>query len=270
MATRRPRSPNYPQLSLEEAIERVKKVYQAERTFKVEKKAVAKDLGYGSLNGASVSLIGTLKNYELLREDKEGVQVTEDAVTILRTPEGDSEKAEALRKAAFAPKVFAELREAFGDDPTELPSNATLQYRLEKRGFLEKAAGDVIRIYRDNLEFVSVEAAEYNGADDPMDEPPTKVPKVQLQPTVDTQPPPAPPSVVAPAPVVPTEQGALKEYLHIFAKDCEMRLLIDGVPTQEAIDKLIGYLELGKEDLPSRKELESRAEPPVVEMPAPE
>lgn len=190
MATRRPRSPKYPQLSLEEAIERVKKVHQAERTYKVEKKAVAKDLGYGGLNGASVSLIGTLKNYQLLQEDKEGVQVTEDAVTILRAPEGDPERAGALQKAAFAPKVFAELRDAYGDDPAELPSDTTIQYRLEKRGFLEKAAGDVIRIYRDNLEFVSAEAAEYNDADDPIDEPPPEVPEVQPQPTVDVQPPP--------------------------------------------------------------------------------
>lgn len=70
--------------------------------------------------------------------------------------------------------------------------------------------------------------------------------------------------------MVPTEQGSLKEYLHIFARDCEMRLLIDGVPTQEAIDRLIGYLQLGKEDLPSRAELESRAEPTTIEMPTPE
>ncbi len=71
------------------------------------------------------------------------------------------------------------------------------------------------------------------------------------------------------APVVPVEQGSLKEYLHIFARDCEMRLLIDGAPTQEAIDRLIGYLELGKEDLPSEKELEAQSEQPTIEMPAP-
>lgn len=268
MATnRKPRSPKYPQVSLREAIERVGKVYRAERTHKVDKEAVAKDLGYGSLNGGSISLIGTLKTYGFLQEDKEGVEVTGDAVTILRAPEGDPDRSEALLKAAFTPKVFAELRDAYGDDPAELPSDATMQYRLEKKGFLEKAAVEVIRTYRDNLEFVAAEAVEYNGADDSIDELPTEVPEVQPRPTVDTQPPLAPPSATPPAPV---EQGSLKEYLHVFARDCEMRLLIDGVPTQEAIDRLIGYLELGKEDLPSREELKARVEPPVVEMPTPE
>lgn len=281
MATRRPRSPRYPQLPLREAIDRVGKVYRANRAYKVEKESVAKALGYGSVNGASVSLIGTLKSYGLLREDKEGVQVTENAVTILRAPDGDPEKAEALRNAAFEPKIFADLREAYGENLDELPIETTLQYRLEKRGFLEKAAVEVIRTYRDNLEFVSEESAEYTDVDDPVDEPPAEVPEMQPARTMETplSPPPSPPAapsgVGTPAPAIPVEQGSLKEYLHIFARDCEMRLYIDGVPTQEAIDRLIGYLNLGKEDLPSREELESTAKPPAaepttIEMPPPE
>lgn len=162
---RKGRSPNHPRLPLREAIERTAKIHRAERTHRVDKEAVAKDLGYGGLNGASTTLIGTLKSYGLLHEDKEGVRVTEDAVTILRAPEGDPDKAEALHRAAFTPRVFSELRETYGNDPSELPSETTLQYRLEKRGFLEKAASEVIRTYRDNLEFVSEENAEYTEAE---------------------------------------------------------------------------------------------------------
>lgn len=262
MATRKPRSPKYPQLPLRKAIERVGQVYRAERTHKAEKAAIAKDLGYGGLNGGSVSLIGTLKTYGLLSEDKEGVGVTGDAVTILRAPEGDADRREALLKVAFTPKVFAELRDAYGDDPDELPSDATMQYRLEKSGFLEKAAGEVIRTYRDNLEFVSEAEAEYTGFDEPIDDQPLEV-EVQPQKPVVTPSVPNPGGFGVPAPTVTVEQGSLKEFLHVFAKDCEMRLLVDGVVTQEAIDRLIGYLQLGKEDLPSRKELEQ----PAIEQP---
>lgn len=283
MATRKPRSPKYPQLPLRKALERVGQVYRAERTHKAEKEAVAKDLGYGGLNGGSVSLIGTLKTYGLLSEDKEGVGVTGDAVTILRAPEGDADRREALLKVAFAPRVFTDLRDAYGDDPDELPSDATMQYRLEKNGFLEKAAGEVIRTYRDNLGFVLGDNTEYTAADELVEQQPMEV-EVQPQQPVVTPSVPNPGGFGVPAPTVTVEQGSLKEFLHVFAKDCEMRLLVDGVVTQEAIDRLIGYLELGKEDLPSREELEQStaeqhdrrpivehlAEQTAIEMPGPE
>lgn len=268
MAARRPRSPKYPRLPLREAIERVGQVYRAEHTHKVEKLAVAKDLGYGSLNGASVSLIGTLKSYGLLQEDKEGVRVTDDAVIILRAPEGDPERAEALRRVAFAPRVFDELREAFGDDPSDVPSETTLRFRLEKKGFLEKAADEAIRTYRDNLEHVSGKWTEYTAAEEPVDDQPVEV-EVQSQQTVGTRAPSSIAEIVTTAPPVPIEQGSFKEFLHIFTQGCEIRLLVDGVVTQEAIDRLIAHLELDKDDLPSRSETEQTApSQPVVEQPA--
>ena len=264
MVTRRPRSPKYPQLPLREAIERVGKVYQSERTHKVPKLAVAKDLNYGSLNGASVSLIGTLKSYGLLHEDKDGVRVTDDAVTILRAPESHPDKAKALQRAAFAPRIFNELREAYGEDPSGLPGETALRYELEKRGFLEKATGEVIRIYRDNLELVSETDTEYTEAE-PVGEQPGEA-------DVQTQQPASVPqvsSVVTSGTPVGVEQGSVKEFLHIFVKGCEMRLLVDGAVTQEAIDRLIAHLELDKEDLPLKSQLEHAVveQPTIIEMP---
>jgi hypothetical protein len=269
-ANRKPRSPRYPQVPLEEAIERVGRVYREERTHKVPKEAVAKDLGYGSLNGGSISLIGTLKNYGLLYEDKQGVKVTEDAVTLLRAPEDDPEREEALRRVAFTPKVFAELYEAYGDDPSELPGEAALRYRLEKRGFLEKAAGEVIRIYHDNLELVSGTDTEYAEAE-MVDELPVEA-QVQTQ-----QPARVPPGggvITSSRPATTIEQDPFTETLQYrISGDSRVRLLFDGAVTQEAIEKLIAYLELGKDDFPPRAELEQPAveqpvkQPEIVEMP---
>lgn len=267
MATRRPRSPKYPQLPLREAIERVGKVHKANRTYRVEKESVAKALGYGGLNGASVSLIGTLKQYGFLEENKEGVMVTEDAVTILRAPEGDPERAQALRTAAFAPKIFSDLREAYGEDVSELPVETTLQYRLEKRGFLERAAGEVIRTYRDNLEFVSEEDTEYTAGDTADDEPVEATQMQTQQPTSTPQPQPvATPSV----PTATLDQDAFTETLQYrISGDSRVRLVFDGAVTREAIKKLRQYLELAEDDYPSRDELEQPAveQPAIIEMP---
>lgn len=270
MATRKPRSPKYPQLPLREAIERVGKAHKANRTYRVEKVSVARALGYGGVNGASVSLIGTLKQYGLLEENKEGVMVTQAAVTILRAPEGDLERAQALRAAAFAPKIFTDLREAYGEDVSELPAETTLQYRLEQRGFLEKAAGEVIRTYRDNLEFVSEEAAEYTEPET-VDDQPMEAPQMQTQqPPTTTQ---AGSVATVGGPVSAIEQEPFTETLQYrISGDSKVRLLFDGVVTQEAIEKLIAYLKLGKDDFPSKADLEQPAveefsEQTIIEMP---
>lgn len=263
MATRKPRSPRYPQLPLREAIERVGKVHRAERTHRVEKEAVARDLGYGGINGASVSLIGTLKLYGLLHEDKEGVRVTEDAVILLRAPEDDPDRAEVLRRAAFAPKVFAELREAYGDDLSELPSETTLQYRLEKRGFLEKAAGEVIRVYRDNLELVLEEAPEYTAevAEDDRAEVETPMQPAQevlssgravgIRSTGSVA---EPQPVMAPATVLQFQ----------ISQNSSARIELIGEVTQEALDRLAKILDAQKYVFPNEK----RPEQHIIEPPA--
>lgn len=267
MTTRKPRSPKYPQLPLRESIERVGKVHKANRTYRVEKVSVAKALGYGGVNGASVSLIGTLKQYGLLEENKEGVMVTGDAVTILRAPEGDLERVKALRTAAFAPKIFTDLSEAYGEEVSELPAETTLQYRLEQRGFLEKAAGEVIRTYRDNLEFVSEETAEYTESEE-IDEQPVEAPQMEAR-----QPISAPvQSVVAGGPVAGEQEPFAETLQYRISGDSRVRLLFDGAVTREAIEKLIAYLELGKDDFPSRAELKQLTpeQPIIVEPSEPE
>lgn len=272
MATRKPRSPKYPQLPLREAIERVGRVYKANRTYRVEKVSVARALGYGGVNGASVSLIGTLKQYGFLEENKEGVMVTQAAITILRAPEGDPDKAQALRTAAFAPKIFTDLHEVYGKDLSELPAETTLQYRLEQRGFLEKAAGEVIRTYRDNLEFVSEEAAEHAQAET-VDEQQMEASQMQVQPSNVSQ---AASVVSSNRPTVTAEEETFTETLQYrISGNSKVRLLFDGAVTQEAIEKLIAYLELGKDDFPSKVDLEPSAteefsEQTIIEMPGAE
>jgi hypothetical protein len=273
MATRKPRSPRYPQLPLREAIERVGKVHRAERTHRVEKEAVAKDLGYGGLNGASISLIGTLKLYGLLHEDKEGVRVTEDAVILLRAPEGDPDRAEVLRRAAFAPKVFAELREAFGDDPSELPSEATQQYRLERQGFLERAASEVIRVYRDNLELVLEEAAEYTDADV---EDQQEVEPPMAQPTAGQQIPPSGSYGGVVDAGASRDGGAPTTILRFkISEASEARIELTGDVTQGAIEMLAKILEaqklvFPKESKPEQPAVEQPTERPAIEGPVPE
>lgn len=162
------RSPNYPSFNLGDAIGRIRKIYKAEHTHSAEREVIAKDLGYTSLNGASLTVIATLVQYGLLEKAGSGLKVSDDAVTIIELPQGSPERMEAIRRMAFNPKLFAELHDNFGD---RLPSGENLRLWLIRKGFNQKAADGVIRVYRESLELVNEESEDYNSPDEkPIDE----------------------------------------------------------------------------------------------------
>lgn len=145
------RSPNYPCLTLSEAIGRVAKVYKTEHTHTAARDVVAKDLGYNTLNGASLTVLGALKRYGLLEDAGDGLRVSANAVALLELDAGDPEHKRAIQAAAYQPSFFSDLKSEYGQT---LPSDSNLRDQLIKKGFLPKAANEVIRIYHDNLEFV--------------------------------------------------------------------------------------------------------------------
>lgn len=177
------RSPNYPSLTLEQATERARRVYDKEHTHSAPREVIAKSLGYNTLNGSSLSVIGALSAYSLLEKVGTGsLRVSSDAVSVLELEEGDPQRHEALERLAFSPKLFGELRERFG---TELPSDTNLKhYLIQEKAVLPKAAMDVIRVYRANLELVTKENADYDGGTQengvkPMQNPQEKVKVVE-------------------------------------------------------------------------------------------
>ena len=156
------RSPNCPQISFAEAIEKGRKVYEKEHTHPAPNTVVAGDLGYSGLNGRSLTQIGALRQYGILEGTGDALHVTEDAVTYFEMDDGP-EKSTAIQRMAFAPALFAELKESFKDT---LPSEGNLRHNLIQKGFLSKAADDVIRVYKANLQLVSGEKGEYTRAEE--------------------------------------------------------------------------------------------------------
>ncbi len=156
------RSPNYPSLTLEQASEKARKVYEQEHTHAAPREVVAQALGYTGLNGASLSVIAAIAAYGLLEKAGTGsLKISPDAVSVFELDEGHPQRCQALERLAFTPKLFAELKERFG---SELPSDINLKHFLiQEKDFLPKAAADVIRVYRANLELVTDGTASYDG-----------------------------------------------------------------------------------------------------------
>jgi hypothetical protein len=132
------------------AAEKGRKVYEKEHTHHAPKAAVAADLGYSGINGRSLTLIGALRQYGILEGNSEALRVTDDAVAYYELDKGPERNA-ALYRLLFKPPFFEYLRQQFGDT---LPSEGTLRHFLIKEGFLQKAAEEVIGVYRENLELV--------------------------------------------------------------------------------------------------------------------
>jgi hypothetical protein len=156
------RSPNCPQIPFGDAIEKGREVYDKEHTHPAAKAVVAADLGYSGINGRSLSLIGALRQYGILEGSGEAMRVSDDAVRYY-VRDDDEERREAVERMIFKPSLFEEMRAQFG---TTIPSEANLKHWLIKKSFLPKAADDIIRVYKDNIELVGGEQSGYSGGEE--------------------------------------------------------------------------------------------------------
>ena len=149
---KRVRSPNYPGLSLPDAIQRIHQLYKAQHTHAAPRDVIAKSIGYNSLNGASA-----IHKYGLLEKVGDGMKVSERGMTII-APHNPSEKAQAIRQAALEPRLFAELFEKF---PPPLPNDEVLRNYLIRGGFAPQAVSAVVLSYRETMDLVDREEVGY-------------------------------------------------------------------------------------------------------------
>jgi hypothetical protein len=150
----RSRSPNYPQIGLKEAIQRVSLVYKRDYQSPLTRDLAADRLGYSGLNGKSLAVLAALGKFGLLEGRGEETRVSDLAVRILAFPPGSAERRAALREAAGRPELFAELDERF---PRGQASDGAIRAWLITRGFIPPAAEAAVRAYRETRQLLEAE-----------------------------------------------------------------------------------------------------------------
>ena len=175
------RSPNYPSLSIKQAIDMVAKIYRTERTNVIHRDDAAKAMGYSGLTGRSMTVLGALIHFDLLNKVGKGeVRVSEIAERILHGITTE-ERDEATLKAAFAPQLFQSIHSRF---PEGIPSEGTIKSFLMREGFSDAAVGPAINAFMETYREVENirESESLSDEDKVVTESPTQPPAVQLQP----------------------------------------------------------------------------------------
>jgi hypothetical protein len=158
----RARSPEYPSISLKEAIDRVKMVYDKDYQNRLPKKVIAEHMGYKGLSGASLPILSALTKYGLLEGRGDETRVSDLAVALIAHAPGTPERMDALKNAAAFPDLFAELDERFPDSKA---SDQAIRSYLLTRKFIPGAADVAVRAYRDTKALVEAESAGYYGGE---------------------------------------------------------------------------------------------------------
>lgn len=158
----RARSPEYPAISLKEAIDRVKMIYDKDYQNRVPRKVIAEHMGYKGLSGASLPILSALAKYGLLEGRGDETRVSDLAVGLIAHAPGTPERMAALENAAAFPDLFAELDERFQDGKA---SDQAIRSYLLTRKFIPGAADAAVRAYRDTKALVEAESAGYHGGE---------------------------------------------------------------------------------------------------------
>lgn len=154
----RKKSPRAPSIALDEAIERVLRVYEKEKRHAVPTEVVVQDMGYKSANnGAALSVLASIRYYGLLERIQAGQLSVSKEFENYQCASDEQVKCELLLKWLRSPQVFAELIDRY---PGGFPSDAILRFDLMDRGFSPAAADSVVSVFRRSVEFVGFDGSE--------------------------------------------------------------------------------------------------------------
>jgi len=225
------RSPNYPGITLEEAVTLTRALYAKEGRGTVPSAVAFKSMGYKSASGTAKSHLGAMRAYGLIEGSKGNVKISERGLTLMVMPPSAPESVTALREAAIEPPIFRELYET----KREASDDLLRHYLVLNRKFREEAADRLIRVYRATLTVAGLDKAGYT--------PPVKPLTLETQkPGLGDR-------------FVDRETGHVGEYLVRvpLAKGIEATVSIEAeagkVVRPQHLDRLAEYLKLAKSAL---------------------
>lgn len=234
------RSPNYPKVSLPEAVDRARRIYRHAHRGRVDRMTALELMGYRSDSGPAGSTLSALRKFGLLDGRSQELRLSDLALKILE-PMDEAEKMEGLRAAALSPEIYREVLDFYSG---RLPSDEVLRaYLIRTKRFSSIGAKEFIRGLRGTQEMVSFDE---RGVDEPsrvQNETRSEIGHVRQ------------PEAVSSTAVV--SGGGLARAANEEKISCRVapttvaEVLFIGPVTQAAVNKLIAFLELSRDNFPT-------------------
>lgn len=149
------RSPNFPAIPLQRAVERAREVYVQENRHPAAPETIVGHWGYSATSSGGRQTIGALRAFGLLEDAGKTrgqlLRLTDRARQILLHEANSTEWLALVREAALLPTIHSELWQMYGG---ELPSDQNLHRHLVlDRDFSDGGARELIREMRATFDF---------------------------------------------------------------------------------------------------------------------
>lgn len=156
--TGRHRSPAYPVIPLNEAIEKIETIYKHDKRAFTSHDALFSILEYKK-GGFAGRVISALQQFGLLERQEGKYRVSEAGFQIVNLPKDDPQRIELIRRAALTPSLFFKLVNLYEG---ELPSDATLKSHLiMSEGFNPDSVDRFISALRETLDFAKMPSVDF-------------------------------------------------------------------------------------------------------------
>ncbi|MGB0909405.1 MAG: hypothetical protein ACPGYT_03510 [Nitrospirales bacterium] len=151
------RSPNYPSLSLTEAIGCARILWDKEKRTVISPEVAVKALGYKSLSGVSRTKLASLRKYGLIEDSRGGITLSDLAIKILHSTDASDDYMSALQEASLMPELFRELQQTHGESSDE----SLKAHLMIERRFSEEGARLFTKSFRDTMTLAFPEGMGY-------------------------------------------------------------------------------------------------------------
>jgi hypothetical protein len=243
------RSPNFPVVDLQSAIEAVGKIYARESRGKFPQLSAAAHLGYTSMNGRSLGMLAALRAYGLLIGRGNDLVVTPDAIALIEAPADSPDRAAALSRAFAGPPMFNRIQEQYPEPPSE----QTLRWWLIQQGFTADGAEKAAQIFLDSRKLVTLIPMEYKA--EPVAAPSTPFGRTLEDEMMSLMPFPKPQGGDQPARQERATEGLVMGVQErvlqsgMLSKSASYRLIVSGPIGESEFKKLIAKLEMDRDIL---------------------
>ncbi|MCH9054003.1 MAG: hypothetical protein IIA72_23625 [Proteobacteria bacterium] len=156
---RQGRSPAYPTLPIDKAIEQARVLYDRERKNFAPLASAFTAWGYGAKSSGGRQTLATLRYFGLIEVEGGGdsrqVKVSEMALRVILDEREDSNERDSLiREMALTPSVHKEMYQKY---PDGLPSDATVKHYLTfEREFNPSAAEELLDEFKRTADYASL------------------------------------------------------------------------------------------------------------------